>query len=82
MNQIKDFFEYIFQSIKIWVIVQPWEKGIIVRNGKHTRLISKGIYFRIPYFDSVFIQESRLRVCSLPVQTLTSKDLKKFIKSL
>lgn len=76
MNQIKDFFEYVFQSIKIWIIVQPWETGIIVRNGSRVKKLNKGIYFRIPYFDSVYIQESRLRVASLPIQTLTSKDLK------
>lgn len=76
MNQIKDFFEYIFNSIKIWVIVQPWQSGIRVRNGKYVKTLEGGIYFRIPYFDSVYIQEKRLRVILLPIQNLTSKDLK------
>jgi regulator of protease activity HflC (stomatin/prohibitin superfamily) len=76
MNQVKDFFDYIINAIKIWVIVQPWEQGLIVRCGKKTRILVPGIYFRIPYFDSVYIQESRLRVVDLPVQTVTSKDLK------
>lgn len=76
MNQIKDFFEYIFNSIKVWVIVQPWQQGLRVRNGKHILKLQGGIYFRIPYLDSIYIQETRLRVASLPIQTLTSKDLK------
>lgn len=76
MNQVKDFFEYIFNAIKIWVIVQPWQSGIRVRNGKTIKKLVGGIYFRIPYFDSVFIQENRLRVVDMPIQTLTSKDLK------
>lgn len=76
MNQVKDFFEYIFNAIKIWIIVQPWQTGIRVRNGTKVKKLEGGIYFRLPYFDSIFIQENRLRVASMPIQTLTSKDIK------
>ncbi len=76
INQVQQFFEYFFNAIKIWIIVQPWESGIRVRNGKHIKKLTKGIYFRVPYFDSIYIQENRLRVASMPVQTLTSSDLK------
>ena len=76
MNQVQQFFEYIFNAVKIFIIVQPWQTGIRVRNGNKIKQLEKGIYFRIPYFDSVFVQESRLRVCEVPIQTLTSKDLK------
>ena len=76
MNQIQEFFNYIFQALKIWVIIQPQEAGIIVRGGKKVKKVGKGIYFKIPYFDSVFVQETRLRVVALPIQTLTTKDLK------
>lgn len=74
MNQIKDFFEYIFNAFKIFVIVQPWQNAVIVRNGNKTKEVSGGIYFKLPYFDNVFVQESRLRVASLPIQTITTKD--------
>lgn len=76
MNQVKDFLNYIFQAIKIWIIVQPWESALIVRNGKRIRKVNGGLYFRLPYFDNVFIQETRLRVASLPMQTLTTSDHK------
>ena len=76
MNQVQQFFEYIFNAIKIFIIVQPWQTGIRVRGGKTIKKLEKGIYFRIPYFDSVYIQESRLRVAEIAMQTLTSKDLK------
>jgi len=75
MNQVKDFLEYLLNAIKIWIIVQPWEQGIRVRRGKNIKLLTGGMYFRIPYLDSVFIQSNRLRVVAMPVQTLTSKDL-------
>jgi len=74
MNQIQQFIEYITNAIKIWVIVQPWESGLRVRCGNRIKPLSKGIYFKLPYFDSVYVQEVRLRVRDLSVQTLTSKD--------
>lgn len=76
MNQIKDFFEYIFNSIKIWVIIQPWEQGIRVRSGQDIKKLNPGLHFKVPYYDSVYVQECRLRVVSLCIQTLTTKDLK------
>lgn len=74
MNQVKDFIEYIFNAFKIWIIVQPWESGLIIRCGKRIKRVNKGMYFKIPYLDSVYIQEIRLRVTEMPMQTLTSKD--------
>jgi len=76
MNQVKDFFEYIFNAIKIWIIVQPWEQGIRVRKGSIIKKLRGGVYFRIPYLDSIYVQECRLRMINLSLQTLTTKDLK------
>jgi len=74
MNQVKDFIEYLLNAIKIWIIVMPWQAGVRVRGGKKIKKLTAGIYFRIPYLDSIYIQEIRLRVVSLPMQTLTTKD--------
>lgn len=41
MNQVKEFFEYIFNAIKILVIVQPWESGLRVRLGRYEAEIKK-----------------------------------------
>lgn len=76
MNQIKDFFEYVFSVLKIWIIIQPWEQGLIVRKGKRIRKVSGGIYFKIPYIDSVYVQENRTRMVQICIQTLTTKDIK------
>ena len=75
-NQFQQLFEYLFNVIKIWIIVQPWQTSIRVRCGKTIKKLDKGIYFRIPYFDSVFIQEKRLRITTMPIQTLTTSDQK------
>lgn len=76
MGSIKEFIEYIVNVFKIWVIIQPWQSGLIIRAGKNIREVSAGIYFKIPYLDSVYVKEHKLRVITLPIQTLTTKDLK------
>lgn len=76
MNQLKDIIDYLFNLIKIWVIIQPWETALRVRLGKKITLLKKGIHFRLPYFDSIYKQENRLRIVSIPIQTVTTKDFK------
>jgi hypothetical protein len=36
--------------------------------------MTKGVYFRIPFFDAMYIQTTRLRVVSMPLKTVTTKD--------
>jgi regulator of protease activity HflC (stomatin/prohibitin superfamily) len=76
MNQLKDIIDYLFNLIKIWVIIQPWETALKVRLGKKIIILKKGIHFKIPYFDSIYKQENRLRIVSMPIQTVTTKDFK------
>jgi regulator of protease activity HflC (stomatin/prohibitin superfamily) len=54
--------------------VQPWESGIRVRFGKYSKRINADIHVRVPFFDAVYVQEVRLRVASIPLQTVTTKD--------
>lgn len=75
MNSAKEFFQWLLDSVKIWVIVQPWEAGIRTRAGKRTKYLEAGCHFKIPYFDNVYVQEKRMRVADVPMQTCTTKDL-------
>ena len=74
MSGLKEFLQWLFESFRVLIIIQSFETGIRIRCGKKIKKLNKGVYFRIPFFDSVYVQESRLRIVSLPVQTLTTKD--------
>lgn len=74
MNGIKEFIQWLFDAVKIWIIIQPWESALRVRFGKQIKKLTGGVYFRLPYFDAIYIQENRLRVCTMSMQTLTTKD--------
>lgn len=75
MNQAKEFIEYILNAVKIWILVQPWESAIRTRNGKNPKKLGPGLHFRLPYLDSIYIQENRTRVIVLPMQTVTTNDI-------
>lgn len=74
MNIIKDLIDYLSKLFTWWVIVMPWEQGIRVTLGKKLKLLDKGIYFKLPLIHTIYVQEKRLRVINLPIQTIATKD--------
>lgn len=74
MNYIKETLEYLTRFFQWWVIVQPWERAVRTRFGKKAITLTPGTHFRIPFFDIIYIQTIRLRVVSMPLQTVTTKD--------
>lgn len=71
LSKILDFITTVFQW---WFVVSPWERAIRVRCGKKVEVKQEGIYLKIPFFDSVYLQNTKTRVVDLPVQTLTTLD--------
>lgn len=74
MNYIKDTLDYLSKLFQWWIIIQPWERGIRTRFGNRLLVLCPGTHFRIPFFDTVYIQTIRMRVVSMPPQTITTKD--------
>lgn len=72
MNWLQQLAEWI-RGLKCWYIVRPWEQAIRVRCGRWIASVEPGLHIRIPFLDEVFIQNVRVRVLNLPVQTVTSK---------
>lgn len=76
MNGIIQWLTTILEHLKCWAIVNPWERGIRIRAGRHTKLLDPGWHFRIPLVDSVVLTNNRLRICAFPDQTILTKDRK------
>lgn len=74
MEYIGKLLEFIQKLFVWWVIVSPWERGLRVRRGKRVRVLEEGMHLRIPFFDQIFIQAIRLRVVSMPPQTVSTRD--------
>jgi hypothetical protein len=76
MNMIQQLISFLKSLLTWWFIVEPWEQAVRVRFGKNVRLAHAGVHFKIPFFDVVYKQNTRRRVSSIPIQTLTSADRK------
>jgi len=74
MEAISKILDAISTLFQWWFIVTPWEKAVRVRMGKKVEVKSEGIYFKIPFLDTVYTQNTKIRVVDLPVQTVTTSD--------
>ena len=79
MNVLNNLLQPIIDFLKKlrgWVIIAPWEQGLRVRLGKHTKLLKSGFHFKLPLADIVHVQNTRLRFYTVPTQTICTKDRK------
>jgi len=64
------------RGIRPWATVRPWEQGVRIRLGKHTRLLLPGVHVKVPLVDTVSIYPIRTRTTPAPLQTLRTADLR------
>lgn len=74
MNGLIDWLQSIVRSIRPWVTVNPWEQGVRVRMGKHVTLLGAGVHLKLPGIDTVAVLPTRVRVITVPMQSVMSKD--------
>jgi hypothetical protein len=76
LNVVRDMLVFLKSLLTWWFIVEPWEQAVRVRFGKHVILFEAGAHLRIPFFDTVYVQNTRRRLLSVGSQTLTTSDRK------
>ena len=57
-----------------FVIVEQWNGAVQLRCGKFIKVLSPGIHFKIPFFDSIIECPIITQSVNLPSQTLTTLD--------
>lgn len=78
VQQLQEFLRSLFQW---WVTITPWQQGIRVRLGKHTKLLKPGIHLKLPIADLVYMQPIRVRATYIASQTLMTEDTKTIVLS-
>lgn len=74
MNVFKDLIDYVTKLFTWWVVIMPWEQGIRVTFGKKCIVLNEGMFLKLPLVHKIYVQEKRLRVLNLPVQTVSTRD--------
>ena len=70
MEQLIAWLSRIVNSWKFWVVVAPWEVGVLVRLGKRARALQPGPHWRFPFLDQITLVNTRLRVLTTPAVTI------------
>jgi regulator of protease activity HflC (stomatin/prohibitin superfamily) len=55
-------------------IIDEWEEGIVLRNGKYIKTVKAGIYLKIPFFDSIWRYNVITQSIDIPPQSVTTAD--------
>lgn len=74
MNSIVAAIGRWFNHLRVFVIIQPWEQGLLVRRGRSVRLLAPGVHARVPIIDEVYRQSIRMRTVTLSLQTVSTAD--------
>jgi len=57
-----------------FVVIRPFEKGLVERLGKYQRLLNSGLNLIVPFLDSVIKVDMREVVLDVPSQMVITKD--------
>lgn len=68
------FFSVFGRPLQWWVVIAPWEQGILVRLGKVAATLAPGIHFRVPFLDRIYVQSVRRRTLISTNLTATTLD--------
>jgi hypothetical protein len=74
IERIIEFINTSWRTIAPFVIVDQFEKGVILRFGKYHKNILPGFNFKIPLIDSVHTVEAVQTTIRIQPQTLTTRD--------
>lgn len=74
MDGIKELLTYLTNQFKFWFIIKEWEHGLHLRCGKIKRELRCGMYFKIPFLDSVFVKHKRIQDVVISQINFTTKD--------
>lgn len=74
MNAFLGLLSKFWSLFVFWFIVNPWERALRVRLGKHVSEYGPGLHFRVPHVDVIYRQSTRLHFSSLDPQTVTTED--------
>jgi regulator of protease activity HflC (stomatin/prohibitin superfamily) len=71
----------IWHEIIPFVIVDQYEKGILLRFGKFVRCVEPGLHIKWPYADKIMTEHVAWTTINLPPQSLVTKDDKNIVIS-
>lgn len=73
-DRLIDILVQAWESIKPWVILRVYERGVRLRGGQYKETLEPGLYWKIPVFDDVMVDNVVTRTENLSPQALETSD--------
>jgi len=70
--------QFIYELWPVFII-DEWEEAIVLRNGKYIKTVKPGLYFKMPFFDSVWKHATITQSIDIPPQSITTADNKNVV---
>lgn len=74
ISQILDILKSLGVSSAFWVVIDPWQGGVILRLGKFHRTLDVGFSWKIPFLETAITQNTATTTTSLSAQSITAPD--------
>lgn len=78
-DKLIDFLIDVLDKVLPVVIVNQFDKAVLLRRGLFVRVLEGGIHFKIPFVDEVMHQTYVTTTMNLPAQSLLTKDKKHIV---
>lgn len=77
IDRLFEFIVSIARFFIFWVVIDAYERAVLLRLGTYRRNLEPGLHFVIPFsVDQVLVDNVVTRTTDLPPQSLTTKDNK------
>lgn len=80
-DKLIDLIVTFIHDILPWKIIDQWEEGVHLRNGKFYRVVKPGLNFKFPFFHQIIVTPVITQTVNLKPQTVTSLDEKSIVLS-
>lgn len=81
-DKLVELFVDSIKLFRLFIVIQPYEKGVIVRLGKFRRISEPGVVWVIPFgIDEVFASPAYFQTMTIGPQSLVTKDGREIVVS-
>jgi len=80
LDRLIDLLIASLQAFQFWVVIDDFERGVVLRLGRFQRELQTGLYWLVPFYvDQVLVDNVVPRTKNLGAQSLTTKDGKQVV---
>ncbi len=79
LEKLIDVLIEIYDSLKPFVVIPEYDKGIRLRLGRNRGVLEPGFHWKIPFADDILTHMVKTTTINLSEQTITTKDWRSIV---